>query len=226
MIPFNLLLSLWVSQANYFHTRRVSVYPVRPEKNSTVTIQTALPHRLLRTPSQPLHFEGILTKSRAGQREGGPSPTLGRFPSSCLPRGWEARDLEFTLLSCLFFPQTGSLLLSSLSERVRGCRLGHKGGLGRNLWACRVIHQTLPCCQLWPLPTQFPFQLLPAPHLLLLRSPVTTRQQRESQALGGQRGHTRDTGKRATSPSPHSLEMCENPTGGSGVEESCFCCGV
>lgn len=98
-----------------------------------------------------------------GQREGGPSPTSGRFPSSCLPRGWEARDLEFTLLSCLFFPQTGSLLLSSLSERVRGCRPGHKGGLGRNLWACTVIHQTLPCCQLWPLPTQFPFQLLPGP---------------------------------------------------------------
>lgn len=112
---------------------------------------------------QDLHFEGILTKSGAGQREGGPSPTPGRFPSSCLPRGWEARDLEFTLRSCLFFPQTGSLLLSSLSERVRGCRPGHKGGLRRNLWACRVIHQTLPGCQLWPLPTQLPFQLLLAP---------------------------------------------------------------
>lgn len=181
--------------------------------------------------TQPLHFEGILTKNRVGWAEGRGthSPTPGRFPSSCLPRGWEARDLEFTLLSCLFFPQTGSLLLSSLSERVRGCRPGHKGGLGRNLWACRVIHQTLPCCQLWPLPTQFPFQLLPGPPPPPALEPCHNRAAKRIPGPGGGaagRGHTRDTGKRATAPSPNSLEMCENPTGGSGLEESCFCCGV
>lgn len=171
MIPFNRLLSLWVSEANYFQTWRglcLSRAPGEKPNSDYLTGISGPPHNA----SSPLR--GNPNKEQGlGRGEGGPSPTRGRFPSSCLPRGWEAGDLEFTLLSCLFFPQTGSLLLSSLSERVRGCRPGHKGGLGRNLWACRVIHQTLPCCQLRPLPTQFPFQLLLGGGVLGGASPPT-----------------------------------------------------
>lgn len=82
-------------------------------------------------------------KRKTSKKEPGSGGGKGT-PSLDLPRGPGAKDLAPTLLSCLFFCRTGSLLLSSLSERVRGCRLEHKGGLGRALSACRVIHQTLP----------------------------------------------------------------------------------
>lgn len=62
-----------------------------------------------------------------------PSPTSLQ-PSPGLPRA-QAGDLASALLRRLFFARTGSLLLSSLSERARGCGPGHKGGLGRDLSA-------------------------------------------------------------------------------------------
>lgn len=82
---------------------------------------------------RPACLRGILRKNKGRAVGKGTQPRPDLLPSSCLPQGPEARDLALTPLSGLFFPLTGSLLLSSLSERVRGCRPGHKGGLGRNL---------------------------------------------------------------------------------------------
>lgn len=98
-------------------------------------------------------------KRKTSKKEPGSGGGKGT-PSLDLPRDPGAKDLAPTLLSRLFFCRTGSLLLSSLSERVRGCRLEHKGGLGRALSACRVIHQTLPPPSL---PTPAPSHSVPPP---------------------------------------------------------------
>lgn len=66
------------------------------------------------------------------QRDGPPPPACSPAPASPGPR---AGGLASAPLRRLFFARTGSLLLSSLSERARGCGPGHKGGLGRDLSA-------------------------------------------------------------------------------------------
>lgn len=149
-----------------------------------------------------------------GWAEGGrsvPSPP-GSLAPARLPWGPEARDLERACWAA-FSSLRREAFCSAACQRARGgCRLGHKGGLGRNLQAHRVIHQTLP-----RLPASAPSHSIPLPAAggpppPPAPEPCHVRQRRESQALGGRRGHTADTGK--------------SPTGGSGSEESCFCCPV
>lgn len=127
-------------------------------------------------------------------QRGGPSlsshlETCSPALASPRPGGWGFRvhPAEQPFLP----PRLEAFCLAACQERVRGCRPGHKGGLGRNLWACRVIHQTLSRL---PAPTpshSIPLPAAAGPHPLWLLSPVTWVAKRISGPGGAEGTHHR-----------------------------------
>lgn len=115
--------------------RLCSPTPTRPPARA-ICIKSQGP----RPPGSPGRAGALLgTQPQSGRPGAAAAAERRPSPTACSPApaapGPRAGDLASALLRRLFFTRTGSLLLSSLSERARGCEPGHKGGLGRDLSA-------------------------------------------------------------------------------------------
>lgn len=139
----------------------------------------------------------------AGWRGEDPAPAPDLLPSFASPGA--QRPGIWSSPCCAAFSSFGlEAFCSAACQRVRGCRRGHKGGLGRNLSACRVIHQTLS-----RLPALAPSHSIPLPaaaaphpHPLRLLSPVTLGSKENPRPWGGRGGTPQTLGKGQRLPPP------------------------
>lgn len=111
--------------------------------------------------------------------------------------------MELALLRCLFFPRTGSLLLSSLSERVRGLQAGTQRGIREKpLGPQSNPSNSLPAASTGPFPLNSPSSCHRPPHPLRLLSPVTSGSTENPRPWGGRRGTPQTLGKGQRPPPP------------------------
>lgn len=155
---------------------------------------------------QPLHLTRLVRiRARPKEEDQSPPRLAPWLPPPPGPRG---QGFSVRLLRCLFFTRTGSLLLSSLSERARGLQAGTQRGIREKpLGPQSNPSNSRPAASTSPFPLNSPSSCCGPPGPLQLMSPVMLGSKENPRPWGASGGTPQTLGK-GQRPPPRTQPRC------------------